>query len=109
MDGAIVSACRCHCSHGCDRHFAGDSAFERHRTGSFSDPDNPRRCAEPWEVVDANGSPVFGSERGRCKISEDEIREPVEIWHLLSDRDRHRRHQGSENVAEAVTGASPGF
>lgn len=93
--------CRCHCR-GCDRHFAGDSAFERHRIGSFSDPGNPRRCAEPWEVVDANGEPVFGSETGRCRISEAEVREPIEIWHLVRDRERHGWCGRSEFTAEAA-------
>lgn len=34
----------------CDRVFGGITAFERHRTGTFGDPTDPRRCRTRAEM-----------------------------------------------------------
>lgn len=45
----------CHCA-GCHQTFASISSFDKHRIGSFTDPKNPRRCADP---SDRGLVPVF--------------------------------------------------
>jgi len=56
--------CSSHCR-SCGRHFAGDAAFDRHRTGVFAgdgDRENTRHCKDP--VQDA----WYEQIEGECRI-----------------------------------------
>lgn len=56
MIGPTLKGCRCQCA-GCGEYFASERAFERHRIGSYADPDQwqgTRRCLNLSEML-ANG------------------------------------------------------
>lgn len=83
--------CTNHCS-ACGLHFHSVAAFDAHRIGSFSDPDDPRRCAHPWDLLDKEGKEryVTLTEDGLCAIYEPPQTIRVTVWTLGSSLESAR-------------------
>jgi hypothetical protein len=80
-----MSRTRCtnHCA-SCGLHFHSVSAFDAHRVGSFSDPEDPRRCEHPIDMVDKSGQLrcVELSTDGVCAVYPLAEQQGVTIWTL---------------------------
>lgn len=76
--------CRDHCF-ACGRHFSSLEAFDRHRVGSFRDPDDPRRCTSPIDVTNQTGEAVYEvRDPGACTITDEK---PALVWGLAGARE----------------------
>lgn len=90
--------CAYHCG-GCHRHFTSLVAFERHRIGSFDEPDGPRgprRCESP---LDLEGYELV-TEAGVCRMYDMPEMGAV-VWGDAAGRQRARERFGENERAAA--------
>ena len=97
--------CKSHCG-ACGAHFSSTRAFDTHRTGSHSNPDDPRRCEHPLDVNDTAGREVFVrlADVGECRMYA-ETREGT-VWALAASLERAAERFG--NTPETFRG-TPGY
>jgi hypothetical protein len=102
--------CTAHCSL-CSTHFHSVQAFDRHRVGSFSDPEDPRRCEHPLDLLDKEGRMRLEAvtEDGECRMYPSEIKREVTIWAVPhSDAERERLAQLTGKRQRASDGSGKG-
>jgi hypothetical protein len=82
-----TKTCTSHCR-GCGYHFAGDTAFDRHRVGEFDSTDDPRRCEDPADMTTKQGDPLYVRLEGECHVDADwqgeGVKEEIHIYALAA-------------------------
>lgn len=81
----------------CGKDFAGDSLFDRHRTGDFefnfsAEHSDGRRCMDDEEMIAAGLRPMTDKEIEASRVHNHRAGFGVQIWFDPSDAERVKKH-----------------